>query len=97
MRYFLISYYQKPNGQMDEVVAVSGSLKTRDRQTAAVILDFRTQSVLQCSMNGTTVPKDWDRIVSFYYQHYAATFDRLAKENGIEFKQAESEPEVNLS
>jgi hypothetical protein len=97
MRYFLISYYQKPTGQMDEVVAVTGSLKTRDRQTAAVILDFKTQSVLQCSMNGTTVPKDWDRIVSFYYQHYAATFDRLAKENGIEFKQAESKPEVNPS
>jgi hypothetical protein len=95
MRYFLISYYQKPTGQMDEVVAVTGSLKTRDRQTAAVILDFKTQRVLQCSMNGTTVPKDWDRIVSFYYQHYAATFDRLAKENGIEFKQAESKPEVN--
>ena len=97
MRYFLISYYQKPTGQMDEVVAVAGSLKIRDRQTAAVILDFKTQRVLQCSMNGTTVPKDWDRIVSFYYQHYAATFDRLAKENGIEFKRSESEPEVNLS
>jgi hypothetical protein len=82
---------------MDEVVAVAGSLRTRDRQTAAVILDFRTQTVLQCSMNGTTVPKDWDRIVSFYYQHYAATFDRLAKQNGIEFKRSESEPEVNLN
>jgi hypothetical protein len=97
MRYFLISYYKKPNGQMDEVVSVSDKLKRKDRQTAAVVLDFRTQSVLQCSMNGTTVPKDWDRIVSFYYQHYAATFDRLARENGIEFKQAEPEPEVNLS
>jgi hypothetical protein len=96
MRYFLISYYQKPTGQMDEVVAVAGSLKIRDQQTAAVILDFKTQRVLQCSMNGTTVPKDWDRIVSFYYQHYAATFDRLAKENGIEFKQ-ESQSEVNPS
>jgi hypothetical protein len=97
MRYFLISYYQKPTGQMDEVVAVAGSLRTRDRQTAAVILDFKTQTVLQCSMNGTTVPKDWDRIVSFYYQHYAATFDRLARQNGIKFKTAESEPEVNSS
>jgi hypothetical protein len=96
MRYFLVSYYQKPTGQMDEVVAVTGSLKTRDRQTAAVILDFKTQSVLQCSMNGTTVPKEWNRIVSFYYQHYAATFDRLAKENGIEFK-TETESEINPS
>ena len=82
---------------MDEVVAVSAKLKHKDRQTAAVILDFATQTVLQCSMNGTTVPKDWNKIVSFYYQHYAATFDRLAKQNGIEFKQAESEPEVNFS
>lgn len=97
MRYFIISYYQRPNGQMDEVVSVTNSLKRKDRQTAAVILDFGTQTVLQCSMNGTTVPKDWNRIVSFYYQHYAATFDRLAKENGIEFKQAESEPQVNPS
>jgi len=97
MRYFLISYYKKSTGQMDEVVSVSNNLKRNDRQTAAVVLDFKTQTVLQCSMNGTTVPKDWDRIVSFYYQHYSATFDRLAKENGIEFKQAEPEPEVNLS
>ena len=82
---------------MDEVVSVSSNLKRKDRQTAAVVLDFRTQTVLQCSMNGTTVPKEWDRIVSFYYQHYAATFDRLAKENGIEFKSAEPEPEVTLS
>jgi hypothetical protein len=97
MRYCLISYYKRPNGQTDEVVSVSGKLKRKDRQTAAVVLDFATQSVLQCSMNGTTVPKDWNKIVSFYYQHYAATFDRLAKENGIEFKTAEPEPEVNLS
>ena len=80
---------------MDEVVSVSNKLKTRDRQTTAVILDFQTQSVLQCSMNGTQVPKDWDRIVSFYYQHYAATFDRLAKENGIEFKTQQSETDIN--
>jgi hypothetical protein len=97
MRYFLVSYLKQATGQMDEVVSVSARLKLRDRQTAAVILDFATQTVLQCSMNGTTVPKDWNRIVSFYYQHYAATFDRLAKQNGIEFKTAEPEPEINLS
>ena len=82
---------------MDEVVSLSSNLKRKDRQTAAVVLDFKTQTVLQCSMNGTTVPKDWDRIVSFYYQHYTATFDRLAKENGIEFKKEEPESEDNPS
>ena len=97
MRYFLVSYLKQANGQMDEVVSVSARLKLRDRQTAAVILDFATQTVLQCSMNGTTVPKDWNKIVSFYYQHYAATLDRLAKQNGIEFKKAESESQNNPS
>ena len=77
MRYFLISYYQKPNGQMDEVVAVAGSLKTKDHQTASVILDFRDRTVLKCSMNGATVPKEWNKIRDFYYQYYQNYIDIL--------------------
>jgi hypothetical protein len=33
-------------------------------------------------MSGTVVPKDWDRIVSYYYQHYANIIERLFTENG---------------
>ena len=84
MRYLILTYYTKPNGQIDEVMAVSKNLKNRDHQTANVILDFKTQSVLKCSMDGKTVPKNWDRIVSYYYQHYAATIERLFEENGHE-------------
>jgi hypothetical protein len=36
------------------------------------------------SMGSTVVPRDWDRIVSYYHQHYASTIDRLFKENGYE-------------
>ena len=97
MRYMTITYFKQPNGKIDESVAVTTTLRNKDLATASVILDFRTRSVLKCTMNGVIVPKEWDRIVSFYYQHYAATFDRLAKENGIEFKRSESEPEVNLN
>jgi hypothetical protein len=79
MRYFLISYYQKPNGQMDEVVAVAGSLKRKDQQIASVILDFRDQSVLKCSMNGATVPKEWSKIRDFYYQYYQNYIDILER------------------
>ena len=68
MRYLTITYYRKPNGQMDEVLGVVKNLKTKDLQSASVILDFKLQQVLQCSMDGKSVPKDWDRIVSFYYQ-----------------------------
>jgi hypothetical protein len=35
-------------------------------------------------MNGTVVPRDWDRVVSYYHQHYASTIERLFNENGWE-------------
>ena len=84
MRYLILTYYQKANGQIDEVMAVAKSLKARDHQTANVILDFRTLSVLKCSMSGVTVPRDFDRIVEYYHQHYESTISRLFKENGYE-------------
>ena len=93
MRYLTITYYKRPNGQMDEVLGVVKRLKRKDLQTASVILDFKEQKVLQSSMDGKSVPKDWDRIVSFYYQHYSATIERLFKENGHELKLEEPKPE----
>jgi hypothetical protein len=84
MRYLILTYYQKANGQIDEVMAVARSLKARDHQTANVILDFKKLSVLKCSMSGVTVPRDFDRIVEYYHQHYESTITRLFKENGYE-------------
>jgi hypothetical protein len=86
MRYLILTYYQKASGQIDEVMAVAKSLKTRDHQTANVILDFKTLSVLKCSMGGTQVPRDFDRIVDYYMQHYEATITRLFNENGYDVK-----------
>ena len=86
MRYLLLTYYRKPTGQIDEAMTLSRKLKLRDHQMANVILDFETLSVVKCSMDGVVVPKDWDRVVSYYYQHYAATIERLFKENGHEVK-----------
>jgi hypothetical protein len=84
MRYLILTYYTKPSGQIDEVMAVAKSLKTRDHQTANVILDFKTLSVLKCSMSGVTVPRDFNRIVEYYHQHYESTIARLFRENGYE-------------
>ena len=82
MRYLLLTYYKKPNGQIDESTAVSTKIRTRDHQTVNVILDFKELKVIKASMNDITVPKDWDRIVSYYYQHYPAIIERLFQENG---------------
>ena len=86
MRYLILTYYQKATGQIDEVMAVAKRLKARDHQTANVILDFQTLSVLKCSMGGTTVPRDFDRIVEYYMKHYESTITRLFNENGYDVK-----------
>jgi hypothetical protein len=82
MRYLLLTYYTKPSGKIDEVMTIAKKLKTRDWQITNVILDFKEQKVLLCSVAGLNATKDWDTIVSYYYKHYAATIERLFVENG---------------
>ena len=82
MRYLLLTYYNKPNGKIDEAMTIATKIKTRDHQTVNVILDFKELKVIKAAMNNVTVPKDWDRIVGYYYQHYSATIERLFQENG---------------
>ena len=47
-------------------------------------------------MGGVAVPKDFDRIVEYYMEHYESTITRLFKENGydVEYrkKDAETQP-----
>ena len=77
MRYLIIAYYRRPNGQMDEVVSVAKRIRPRDLQSASVIMDFQTCRVIKCSLDGTVVPKDWQRVRDFYHQHYAQLIDDL--------------------
>jgi hypothetical protein len=82
MRYLLLTYVTKPNGKIDELMTIATKIKRKDWQMTNVILDFKEQKVLLCSVAGLTANKDWDTIVSYYYQHYAATIERLFQENG---------------
>ena len=82
MRYLLLTYYTKPSGKIDEVMTIAKKLKPRDWQMTNVIMDFKEQKVLLCSVAGLSATKDWDTIVSYYYKHYAATIERLFEEYG---------------
>ena len=86
MRYLILTYYKKASGQIDEVMAVAKNLKTRDHTTANVILDFKTLSVVKCSMGGVQVPRDFNKIVEYYMKHYESTITRLFNENGYDVK-----------
>ena len=82
MRYLLLTYFYQANGKIDEGMTVSNSVRTKDWQTASVILDFKDQKVLKASLRENTIPKDWDRIISYYYPFYPAIMERLFTENG---------------
>ena len=84
MRYFIVKYVKravkkgfKIESQMDEIVSVSKKIKLNDRQTAAVILDFQKGQVVQATMDGVTVPKNFVKIRDFYQQHYQRLIDDL--------------------
>jgi hypothetical protein len=42
-------------------------------------------------MSGVTVPRDFNRIVEYYHQHYESTISRLFRENGYEIVKSEKE------
>jgi hypothetical protein len=97
MRYLILTYYKKADGQIDETMAVSKNLKTRDIQCANVIIDFKKLEVVKATMSGVNVPKNFDNIVRYYAQHYESTIRRLFNENGYEMtleKDEEPKPET---
>ena len=70
-------------------MTVCRNIRPNDIQTCNVILDFRKLEVVKCTMNGTNVPRDWDRVVGYYYKHYQSTIERLFNENGYEIVKPE--------
>ena len=95
MRYLTMTYVTRANGKIDEVMAVTRNIKRSDLQTCNVILDFKTLSVVKCSMGGVQVPRDFNKIVEYYMKHYESTITRLFNENGYEIvkpTEAEAQP-----
>ena len=83
MRYMIVNYDRRPTGRMDESFVVARRVKDRELQTAAVIVDFRTQRVIKASFDGAVVPKDFARVVSYYQQHYRDHIQQLLDANGV--------------
>ena len=88
----MLTYFYQANGKIDEGMTVATRVKTKDWQTASVILDFKELKVLKASLRDTTIPKDWDRIVGYYYPYYPAIMERLLRENGHELPAEEVTP-----
>ena len=83
MRYLLITFLRKPNGQIDEQVAVSKRVKVSDIQMCNVILDYAKKKIDKCVIEGKTLDSDWDKMNEYYKRIYPSLVAQLEKEAEI--------------
>ena len=83
MRYLLITFMRKPNGQIDEQVAVSKKVKPSDFQTCNVILDYAKKKVDKCVIEGKALDREWDKMHDYYLRIYPNLIAQLEKEASI--------------
>lgn len=81
MRYFVIRYIRRPNGQFDEISEICKKIKPSTLQSASIILDFAKLEVLLSTVNGVTAPKDWQLMMETYKPHYQQHFQALLDYN----------------
>jgi len=81
VRYLLIVFVRKPNGQIDEQISISKRLRTSDLQTCNVILDYSKKKVQKCVIEGNVVDTEWDKLNEYYKRVYPTLIDQLEKNN----------------
>ena len=81
MKYLLITFLRKPNGQIDEQVAISKRVRPADLKTCNVILDFNKKKIDKCLIEGKVVDTDWVKMIEYYKRVYPTLIDQLEKNN----------------
>ena len=81
MRYFLVTYVKKPNGQIDEQVALSRNVKPKDIQTCNVIMDYKNRKIDKCVIDGMVQNREFDKLHEYYKAYYPNVIGQLEDEN----------------
>lgn len=81
MRYFIVTYYTKPNGKIDEQVEISKNLKDNDLQIANIIIDFKDKKILKSIIQGQIITTNYDQLVEHFEQVYPDYIEELKKLN----------------
>jgi len=81
MRYLLVTYVKKANGQIDEQVGLSKVLKERDLTMCSIIVDFKEQTVVKSVVQGQTIPTDYTKVVEYYESVYPDLISNLKMDN----------------
>lgn len=80
MRYLLITYIKRANGQLDEQVGVAKNLREKDITTCNIIMDFKEKKIEKCVIEGTNMGSDWEKLYAYYQPLYTSVIERLEKE-----------------
>ena len=86
MRYLLITFIRKANGQIDELVSTSKKIKNTDLQSCNVILDYGDKKIIKCVIEGKKTDTDWDRMNGYYLKVYPKLIEQLERQGQIEVK-----------
>ena len=81
MRYLIIKYIQTPDKKYKEQSMVAATLRPRDVDGAAVILDYATSTVVKAVIDGKTLPRAFNRLSTYYREFFPAVIARLESEN----------------
>ena len=81
MRYLLITYVRKPNGQIDEMVTITKRVKQADIQSCNVIMDYAKRKVDKCVIEGKTHDTTWDKMNEYYEKIYPNLIKQLENSN----------------
>lgn len=80
MRYFLITFYRKANGQIDEHAKAAKRVRTSDITTCNIIMDYGLRKVDKCVVEGNKLDRSFDQLDEYYKKVYPAMIAQLEKE-----------------
>ena len=81
MRFLLVTYLRKPNGQIDEQIGFSTRTRERDLTTCNVIIDYKDKRVIKCHVGNDTIPTTFEKLTEYYQTHYPDLIAQLKKSN----------------
>lgn len=83
MRYFLVTFFRKSGGQIDEQVVVAKKVKPADWQTCNIIMDYAVRKLEKCVVEGNKPDRSFDDLSNYYKKIYPVLIDQLEKEAPI--------------
>ena len=79
MRYLLLTFVKKPNGQIDEQCEIANKLKKTDQATCNIILDYAERKIVKCVVEGKVLDTTWELINDYYSKVYPTLIEELQK------------------